>query len=62
MQKFWIFLIIWGIFMILFPKIMWEMQKFNKKYEGEAPVIFIWSTRFIGIILIVASIIGIVYY
>ena len=48
--------------MILFPKIIWEMQKSHKKYEGEAPVIFIWSTRFIGIILIVASIIGIVYY
>ena len=49
--------------MILFPKIIWEMQKFShKQYEGEAPVIFIWSTRSIGIILIVASIVGIVYY
>jgi len=60
---FWILMIIWSIFMILFPQIIWELQKFShKKYEGEAPAGFIWVTRFIGIFVIIASIAGIVYY
>ena len=38
-------------------------QKFSHmQYEGEAPVVFIWSTRAIGAIIIIASVIGIVYY
>ena len=49
--------------MILFPQIIWEMQKIShRKYEGEVPDGFIWVTRFIGIIIIIVSIVGIVYY
>ena len=64
MLKFGIFIIIWGVFMILFPQIIWELQKLSHpiKNDGEAPDGFIWVTRFIGLILIIVGIVGIVYY
>ena len=61
MLALWIFFTICGILMIIFPQVFWEMQKFShpRKFEGDMPVVFMWITRFIGIVLIVVSIVGI---
>ncbi|HWO76017.1 MAG TPA: DUF6199 family natural product biosynthesis protein [Bacillus sp. (in: firmicutes)] len=57
-----IVLIMNGLIMLIYPSIVWIISESWKSNNAEPSILYIWSTRFGGIISIIFGIVFIVKY